>query len=106
MPNSVNLSKVAFQITLHGGNAKDLAHDALTAAKKGNYDEAEELLEEAREEYKEGHEVQSGAMKKDDKEDKVYTNMLLAHAMDHLMSAKSEMVLIEELIELHQKVEE
>ncbi|AGB42009.1 phosphotransferase system cellobiose-specific component IIA [Halobacteroides halobius DSM 5150] len=105
MSQQVNLNKVAFNITLHGGNAKDLAHDALKAAKEGNNERAENLLEEAREEFNKGHEVQSQAMKQDDKEDKVYTNMLLAHAMDHLMAAKSEMVLIEELIELHQKVE-
>ena len=101
----VNLEQVSFKITLHAGNAKDLAHDALTAAKKGNYQESADLLEQAEEEYQKGHDVQSANMSKDDPEQRVMTNMLLAHAMDHLMAAKSEMKLIEEMIDLHKKID-
>jgi len=99
----INVDKVAFQLTLHGGNAKDLAHDALTTAKEGNYKKAEELLNDAEEEYKKGHEIQSKAMQNDDKENRVKPTLLLVHAKDHLMSAKSELFLIKELIELYKK---
>lgn len=104
-PKKVNLEQVSFKITLHAGNAKDLAHDALTTAKKGNYEEAANLLEQAQEEYENGHDIQSENMSKDDPEERVITNMLLAHAMDHLMAAKSEMKLIEEMIDLHKKID-
>ncbi|MBM7557356.1 PTS lactose/cellobiose transporter subunit IIA [Halanaerobacter jeridensis] len=102
-PKEVNLEQVSFKITLHAGNAKELAHDALTEAKKGNYQKADELIEEAHEEYAKGHDIQSENMSKDDPKQRVMTNMLLAHAMDHLMSANTEISLIEEMIELHKE---
>jgi PTS system cellobiose-specific IIA component len=101
----VNLEQVSFKITLHAGNAKDLAHDALTAAKEEDYEQAAELLEEAESEYNLGHEIQSDTMRKDDPDNRVVTNMLLAHSMDHLMAAKSEMRLIEEMIDLYKKID-
>ena len=101
----INLDKIAFQVTLHGGNARDAARDALTAAKKGNYEQAKELLEEAREEFKKGHDVHSKAMQEDDKDNRIIPTLLMSHAKDHLMTAKSEIYLIEELIELHKKVD-
>lgn len=104
-PKDVNLEKVSFKITLHAGNAKDLAHDALGKAKEGKYQEAADLLDQAQEEYAAGHDIQSENMSKDDPEERVITNMLLAHAMDHLMAAKSEMRLIEEMIDLYKKVD-
>ena len=90
---------------MHAGNAKDLAYDALTAAKDGNYDRAAELLEKAQEEYEAGHDIQAETMKQDNPENRVITNMLLDHSMDHLMAAQSEMKLIRELIDLHKKVD-
>ncbi len=101
----VNLDKTAFQVTLHGGNARDAAHDALTVAKDGDYEQAKKLLEEARAEFRKGHDVHSEAMQRDDKENRIIPTLLMTHAKDHLMTAKSEIYLIEELIELHQKVD-
>ena len=105
VPNDVNLEQASFKITLHAGNAKDLAYDALSAAKEENYEKAAELLDEAQEEYDKGHDIQSDNMSKDDPEERVMTNMLLAHSMDHLMAAKSEITLITEMIELYKKVD-
>ncbi|OCL25425.1 PTS cellobiose transporter subunit IIA [Orenia metallireducens] len=102
---NINLDKTAFQITLHGGNAKDLANDALVAAKKGDYEQAENLLAEADKEFNLGHEVQSKAMQKDDKDNRIVPTLLLVHAKDHLMAAKTEIKLIKELIELHKKLD-
>ncbi len=102
---NLNLDKIAFQITLHGGNVKDLAHDALFAAKTGEYKKADELLSEAEKEYQKGHEVQSKAIQNDNKESRINPTLLLVHANDHLMAAKSEMFLIKELIDLYKKEE-
>ncbi|TDX52512.1 PTS lactose/cellobiose transporter subunit IIA [Orenia marismortui] len=102
---TINLDKTAFQITLHGGNAKDLAHDALVAAKESDFEKAESLLEEAEKEFNEGHEVQSKAMQKDDKDNRIVPTLLLVHAKDHLMAARTEITLIKELIELHKKLD-
>ncbi|WP_035571579.1 PTS lactose/cellobiose transporter subunit IIA [Halonatronum saccharophilum] len=101
----INLDKIAFQITLHGGNSKDLAYDALKAAKEGDFDKAENLLEEADKEFNEGHKVHSKALRSDDKENRIVPTLLLLHAKDHLMAARSEITLIKELIELHKKID-
>ena len=106
MMPEVNMSDLSFRLTLHGGNVKDLAHDALTAVKEGRYEEGESLLEDARGELKKGREIQAEVMRSQDNKDPIYTNMLLAHALDHMMSAESELKLIEELIALHKKLEE
>lgn len=99
----MNLDKASFQITLHAGNAKDLAHDALVAAKEGKFDQAKSIMEEAEQEYNDGHDIQSQTMQKDDKNERIVPTMLLSHAMDHLMAAKSEIFLIKEMIELYKR---
>ena len=102
----LDVSELSFRLTLHGGNVKDLAQDALTAVKEGKEEEAEGLLANADRELAEGHELQAEVMKNQDQDNPIYTNMFLAHALDHLMSAESELRLTKELVELYKKVEE
>jgi PTS system cellobiose-specific IIA component len=98
---------LAFKLSLYGGNIKDLAHDALAAAKRGEYNKADSLLTDARREYEEGDKLQEEIVRDEDEAGEETTvDLLLAHGLDQLMTAESEMELIEELISLHKRVDE
>jgi len=88
----------AMQMILHGGNARAKAYEALQMAKQKKFKEAETLMQAAEEELGLAHESQTKLLQEGAD---TSATMLVAHAMDHLMTAMSEKGLIAELIELH-----
>lgn len=101
--NDIDQEQVSFKLILHGGNARAESFLALDEAKKGNWDEAKKHIKNAEEEMKLAHEVQTNILQAFASGLNVIPNLLLVHAQDHLMTAKSEMALIEELIEVYKK---
>lgn len=90
----------AMQIILHGGNARAKSYEALQMAKQKKWKEAEALMAEAEEELGRAHESQTKLLQGGADGN---ASILVAHAMDHLMTALSEKGLIAEIIELHRK---
>ncbi len=54
----------AFHLILHGGNARSCSMEAIDCAKRGAFTEAEAKLQEALEELKEAHRVQTELIQK------------------------------------------
>jgi len=83
---ALEIEKIAFTVILHAGNAKSEAYKALAEAKQGRFENIEMYLKNAKRELNEVHGVQ--------------TELLTAEANgDHLMTAMSEINLVEELID-------
>lgn len=104
-----NLEQVITNLVLHGGNARGKAYDALDAAEEGNFELADKCLEEADEEFYEGHDYQNMLIQGQLNDT---PNFLVIHAQDQLMTAlaeknliKREIVLYKKVYELEQKVE-
>lgn len=97
-----NLEQIIFSLVLHGGNARAKAYKALDAAEDGDFELAEKCLEEADEEFYEGHDYQNlliqGQM------DNETPNFLVVHAQDQLMTALAEKNLIKRQIHLYKMV--
>ncbi len=55
----------AFHLILHGGNARSCSMEAIDCAKRGEFTEAEAKLQEALEELKEAHRVQTDLIQKE-----------------------------------------
>lgn len=102
--NKMDLEKIIFNLVLHGGNARGKAYDALDAAEEGNFELAEKCLDEADQEFYDGHEYQNMLIQ--GQMDNETPNFLVIHAQDQLMTALSEKNLIKREIELYKKVHE
>ena len=74
-------------LIIHGGNAKSLSFEAIYAAKKGDFEQAQTqmLTQEAA-----GHPIE--------------VHLLTVHSQDHLMNALTFRELAEEMVELHKEL--
>lgn len=103
--NKPDLEKIILNLILHGGNARGLAYEAIDAAEEGDFKQAEKRLEDADQEFYEGHVFQNlliqGQLEKD-----AVPNFLIIHAQDQLMTALAEKNLIKRQIALYKRVYE
>ena len=72
--------------TFHEGN-KGLAFQAIQQAKAGEFAEAESSLNEASEQLREAHDVQTDLLTRLAQGEKIGWNLYMVHAQDHLMNA-------------------
>ncbi|ART75303.1 PTS lactose/cellobiose transporter subunit IIA [Sutcliffiella horikoshii] len=98
------LYDLSFQLILHSGNARSLAMEALLEAKKGEFQKASELMEDADEEFLKAHRYQTELIQEEARGDKYDIPILLVHAQDHLMNALTVKDLTREFIALYQKL--
>lgn len=95
------LTKVAMQIILHAGNARNYAEKALEKTKKGELDESKDLLEKSDNEILEAHRSQTKIIQ-DEASGKSYdSSLLFNHAQDTLMTSMSEIRIMKQLIEMY-----
>lgn len=92
---------ISFGIIANAGDARSYAFGALEAAKKGNFEEAEELLKKSDEAAIKAHHAQTELLVKEANGDKTPVDVLLVHAQDHLMTSMLAVELIKELITLY-----
>ncbi len=97
---------VAMGIIASSGDARSFAFGALAEAKKGNYAEAERLLEECKKAGVQAHQSQMDLLTAQANGNAPQMDVLLVHAQDHFMTSMLAEELIRELIELHKKVDE
>lgn len=81
----------AMQLMVSAGDAKDLAHQALTAA---------------REKLTAAHNVQTTMLTAEAQGKTVQLTLLLVHAQDHLMTAITYVDLAEELVALYDRLDQ
>lgn len=90
-----------FQLISAAGTAKSMYMEAIKKAKEGMYEEARSLIKQGEACYVEGHHIH-GSMLTDVTS---YVNLILAHAEDQMMSAETIRLMAEEIIELHEKID-
>lgn len=101
---ALDIEKIAFTVILHAGNAKAEAYTALREAKEGNFDNIDKYLKNARNELNEVHSVQTELLTAEANGEGCSIPIILIHAQDHLMTAMSEINLIEELIDCNREI--
>lgn len=100
----MDIEEVSFQIILHGGNARNLAMEAIRHAKVREFEAANQKIQEANEEMSKAHQFQTDLIQGEARGEKIEIRLLLIHAQDHLMNAMTVVDLAEEVIELHNKI--
>ncbi|WP_242363728.1 PTS lactose/cellobiose transporter subunit IIA [Limosilactobacillus antri] len=96
----------AMQLMINAGDAKEEAHQALRAARDGDFDLAKEKLTAAREKLNVAHNVQTAMLTDEAQGKAVQLTLLVVHAQDHLMTAITYVDLAEELVALYDRLDQ
>lgn len=98
------MEEVCFEIIASVGTAKSMYIDAISKAKDGKFDEAEDLMKQGSDAFLEGHNVHLKLLANDAGGRSVHFSMLLMHAEDQLMGAETFRVLAEDFIDVYKKL--
>lgn len=98
------LEQTVMELIINAGESKSLAMEALSAAKKGEWDKVDECLSLSAQASKRAHDMQTHLIGLDEGEGKVPVNLIMVHAQDHIMTAMLAKELVIELIEIHKKL--
>lgn len=101
----LTIEEIAMTIVGNAGEARSLAFEALREAKLGNYDKAQEYLEQSKERSLAAHEMQTELICNEADGKGIEMNLLMVHAQDHLMTSILARELITEMIELYKRIE-
>ena len=96
---------LAFTIISNVGTAKSLVMEALYAAKEGDFESAEEKLEESKHFFVEGHKMHASLIQREATGEKLEFSLILMHAEDQIMSVDTITLLVKEMIELYRRFE-
>lgn len=96
-----NMTETAFQIILYAGNGKSCAMEAIQEAKEGNFEKADQLIEEAGTELGKAHDYQTKLLQREANGEENPVNVMLVHSQDHLMTSMTVRDLAVEIVELY-----
>lgn len=96
--------QIVMGIIMAGGNAKAHAVEAITAAKKGDFTEAEKKLEEANQAIVDAHNTQTEMLTAEARGKHTPIDLYMVHAQDHLMTGITFVDLAKEIVEVYKKV--
>ncbi|MGF2115963.1 PTS lactose/cellobiose transporter subunit IIA [Enterococcus casseliflavus] len=91
-------------LIIHSGNAKSDAMEAITAAKEGNFEQADQQVKQAEEAIVEAHHAQTSMLTNEAQGNAAEITLLTIHSQDHLMTAIAFCDLTKEIIELHKRI--
>lgn len=96
--------QIVMGIIMAGGNAKAHAVEAIIAAKKGDFTEAEKKLEEANQAIVDAHNTQTEMLTAEARGEHTPIDLYMVHAQDHLMTGITFVDLAKEIVEVYKKV--
>ena len=100
MEEQNELVSVAMQIILHAGDARNITMQALAAAKKFDFEQADQLMAEADKAIVQAHKAQTETVQSEMSGEKYEYSMLFAHAQDTLMTIMSEINMAKEMVDI------
>lgn len=96
-----DMELVSFQIIAAVGTARSMYIEAIQLAKKGDFDGAQQLIEEGSKVFLEGHRAHASLIQKEASGERITISLILMHAEDQLMNAETTKLMAEEIIELY-----
>ncbi|SBO16910.1 PTS lactose/cellobiose transporter subunit IIA [Carnobacterium divergens] len=103
MADQENLETI-MGLIINGGNAKSDAMEAIHAAKKGDFELADQKLIDSDKALVEAHHSQTSMLTQEAKGDHVAVTLLTVHSQDHLMNAITFRDLAAEMVDLYKKM--
>ena len=99
------MEEIIMNLILHSGEVRSYSMEAIQAAKRGNIEEAKELIEKADKEQVESHKVQTSLIQNEAAGNKAEVSLLLVHAQDHLMTSMTFQQLAGEFVDLYERLD-
>ena len=96
---SEELSVICFEIITYVGTARSCFINAIQCAKKGEFEQAEQMIKQGDEAFSQGHDAHADLLTKDAEGNLSAVGLLLLHAEDQLMSAEGFRIIAEEFID-------
>lgn len=93
-------------LIINAGNAKSFAVEAIKAAKKGNFDDAHQKLDEAQQALVDAHNTQTGMLTKEAQGEHAQVTLLMVHSQDHLMTAITFVDLATNFVDVYEQLDE
>lgn len=100
------MEEICFEIISNVGMARSNYIEAIHFAKKGQYNEARESIDEGKKYFLEGHKSHRKLLAEEASGNSSRIGLLLIHAEDQLMSAEGFSILAEEFISVYKKIGE
>ena len=97
----MEMETMAMTLIAHSGDARTLAFQALQAAKKHNFEEADRLIGESKKASVLAHNAQTELLVAEANGEKLEISVLLIHSQDHLMTSMLAQELIIEMIQMY-----
>lgn len=98
------LELISFKIISAVGSARSNFINAIQEAKKGNFERANELIEEGEKFFSEGHKAHMEILTMQANGEEMKLDVLFIHAEDQMMSAESMKIVAQEFIDLYSLV--
>lgn len=98
--------EVAMTLIMYGGEAKSCAIEAIAAAKKQDFDRAQERLSQAQKALLQAHHAQAEMLSKEAQGEETELSLFMVHGQDHLMTSIAFVDLAKEIVDLHKKIDE
>lgn len=95
---------IVMELLIHSGQARSDAMEAMSYARRKEWDIAEQYMESSELACREAHKIQTALIGQDEGCGKVHVNLILVHAQDHLMTAMLCQDLVKEIISLRKEL--
>lgn len=102
MEDQQNLEAI-MGLIMYGGNAKSDAMEAISSAKKGDFDLAEQKIRDAEASLVEAHHSQTQMLTQEAQGNHMQVTLLTVHSQDHLMTSIAFTDLAKEIIDLYRR---
>lgn len=96
-----SLELTCFEIIAQVGTAKSCYVNAVKAAKEGDLEKAQSLIDEGDEAYNGGHEVHMGLLQRTAQGEKLEFTILLLHAEDQMASAETCRLMADDFMDVY-----
>lgn len=106
METQDSMEEIIMKLIVESGEAKSAAFEAIHAARKGEFKQAEERLKFAGTHLMEAHHRQTALIQQEATGERHEVSLLMVHAQDHLMTAMVVRDLAQEFLALYRKGEE
>lgn len=101
----MNFENIIMELIVRSGDAKSLAFEALAKARSNDFQAAEETMAESRSAVRQAHKIQTQLITMAGEGKSVPLSLMMVHAQDHLMGSMLAQDLIDEMIQLYQKID-
>lgn len=101
--NKEETTMLGFEIVAYAGDARSKLLEALNAAKNGEFDKAEQLVEEADKCIVDAHNAQTSLLAKEASGEDIAYSVTMMHGQDHLMTTLLLKDMMKHMIELYKR---